>query len=118
MCAISKEVLIRVAGKYGIAGTRVDGLTGVWVGREKLAAIGVRISRWVTSHGFAFNATTDLARFDLIVPCGIADRGVTSLERLLGRRVESSEVENHVVEHFAAVFDRVPVGTATSAAAQ
>ncbi len=89
-----EEVLIRVAADYGVTATRVDGLTGVWVGREKLAAIGVRISRWVTSHGFALNVTTDLECFNLIVPCGIADRGVTSLERLLGRQIDVTEVEN------------------------
>jgi len=73
-----EEVLIRTAADYGIAAARVEGLTGVWVGREKLAAIGVRIARWITSHGFAFNVSTDLEYFNLIVPCGIADRGVTS----------------------------------------
>lgn len=101
-----EEVLIRTASTYGVQAERVVGLTGVWVGREKLAAIGVRISRWVTSHGFALNVTTDLEYFNLIVPCGIADRGVTSLERLLGRPVDRSEVEDHVARHFAAVFDR------------
>ena len=80
-----EEVLIRTARDYGIDAGRVEGLTGVWVGREKLAAIGVRIARWITSHGFALNVTTDLDYFNLIVPCGIADRGVTSLARLLGR---------------------------------
>jgi lipoyl(octanoyl) transferase len=84
-------------------------LTGVWVGREKLAAIGVRIARWITSHGFAFNVTTDLEYFNLIVPCGIADRGVTSLARLLGRRVDCREVEDHVTAHFCRVFDCVVV---------
>ena len=74
-----EEVLIRAAADYGIEAGRVEGLTGVWVGHEKLAAIGVRIARWITSHGFAFNVTTDLDYFNLIVPCGIADRGVTSL---------------------------------------
>jgi len=101
-----EEVLIRVAEDYGVTGTRVDGLTGVWVGREKLAAIGVRISRWVTSHGFALNVTTDLEYFSLIVPCGIADRGVTSLERVLGRGIERADVEQRIITHFAMVFDR------------
>ena len=107
-----EEVLIRTAGDYGIDAGRVDGLTGVWVGREKLAAIGVRIARWVTSHGFALNVNTDLDYFGLIVPCGIADRGVTSLERLLGRRVDREEVEDHVTAHFCRVFDRVAAAPA------
>lgn len=101
-----EEVLIRTAADYGIDAGRVEGLTGVWVGREKLAAIGVRIARWVTSHGFAFNVSTELDYFGLIVPCGIADRGVTSLERLLGRRLDREGVEDHVVAHFCRVFDR------------
>ena len=101
-----EEVLIRTAADYGIDAGRVEGLTGVWVGREKLAAIGVRIARWVTSHGFALNVATDLEFFNLILPCGIADRGVTSLERLLGRPIDRREVEDHVVAHFCRVFDR------------
>jgi lipoyl(octanoyl) transferase len=112
-----EEVLIRVAADYGVTATRVDGLTGVWVGREKLAAIGVRIARWVTSHGFALNVTTDLECFNLIVPCGIADRGVTSFERLLGRRIDVAEVETHIVAHFATVFDRVVSASAVRAEA-
>ena len=82
-----EDVMIRTCASYGVEAGRIDGLTGTWVGREKIGAIGVRISRWVTSHGFAFNVSTDLAAFDLIVPCGIRDKGVTSLERLLGRDV-------------------------------
>ena len=101
-----EEVLIRTAADYGIEAGRVEGLTGVWVGREKLAAIGVRIARWVTSHGFALNVTTDLDYFGLIVPCGIADRGVTSLERLLGRAVDRAEVEDRIIAHFCRVFER------------
>jgi lipoyl(octanoyl) transferase len=104
-----EEVLIRAAAHYGIAAERAPGLTGVWVGQEKLAAIGVRVARWVTSHGFAFNVTTDLDYFNLIVPCGITDRGVTSLARLLGRPVDRREVENGIVSHFCEVFGRVPV---------
>jgi len=102
-----EEVLIRTAGDYGIEAERVPGLTGVWVGREKLAAIGVRIARWVTSHGFALNVSTDLDQFNLIVPCGIADRGVTSLERLLGRRVDVDEVASRIAARFGEVFDRL-----------
>src|SRR6478752_4215652 len=100
-----EEVLIRVAADYGITGRRIDGLTGVWVGEEKLAAIGVRISRWVTSHGFALNHRTDLSHFGLIVPCGIADRGVTSLAEL-DCRAERFEVEERMAHHFGEVFQR------------
>jgi len=99
-----EDVLIRTAASYGIDAARIGGLTGVWVGRDKLAAIGVRIARWVTSHGFALNVTTDLDCFDLIVPCGIPDRGVTSLSRLLGRPVGLTDVEDRLTAHFCAVF--------------
>ena len=101
-----EDVIIRTAASYGVDAGRVDGLTGVWVGRDKLAAIGVRISRWITSHGFALNVTTDLDYFSLIVPCGITDRGVTSLARLLGRPVDRREVEDRIAAHFCTVFDR------------
>jgi lipoyl(octanoyl) transferase len=100
-----ETVLIRTAADYGIEAGRIEGLTGVWVGNEKLAAIGVRIARWITSHGFALNVTTDLDHFHLIVPCGISDRGVTSLARLLGRSLDMAEVEFRVSEHFANVFN-------------
>jgi lipoyl(octanoyl) transferase len=100
-----EEVLIRVAADYHIEAGRVPGLTGVWVGNSKLAAIGVRIARWITSHGFALNVTTDLEYFNLIVPCGIADRGVTSLAALLdAARVDVAEVEDRVIRHFGDVF--------------
>jgi len=101
-----EDVLIRTAADFGIGAHRVPGLTGVWVGREKLAAIGVRLSRWITSHGFALNVSTDLEYFNLIVPCGIADRGVTSVERLLGRPVPAVAVEDRIVSHFCQVFNR------------
>ncbi len=110
-----EEVLIRTAAGYSVDAGRVAGLTGVWVGDAKLAAIGVRISRWVTSHGFAFNVSTDLDCFDLIVPCGIAGRGVTSLERLLGRAVDAREVEDRIVAHFGEVFEREPFSAALAA---
>jgi len=97
-------LLIRTASDYGIDAGRVEGLTGVWVGNEKLAAIGVRIARWITSHGFALNVTSDLDFFKLIVPCGIADRGVTSLSRLVGRPIDLPEVATRTVEHFVNAF--------------
>lgn len=99
-----EEVLIRVAADHGITASRLSGLTGVWVGGEKLAAIGVRIARWITSHGFALNVSTDLDFFKLIVPCGITDRGVTSLAALLGRPLDWRVVEDQVVDHFTEVF--------------
>ena len=101
-----EQVMIDAAAAFGVEAARVPGLTGAWVGRDKLAAIGVRISRWVTSHGFAFNVSTDLAHFRLIVPCGIADRGVTSLSHLLGRDVHLDAVEEAVITAFADVFER------------
>ena len=79
---------------------------GVWVGDEKLAAIGIRISRWVTMHGFALNVTTDLSYFQLIVPCGIRGHGVTSLEKLLGHPVEIGDVAQKAARHFGDVFNR------------
>ena len=100
-----EEVMIRAAAAFGVTAERVTGLTGIWVGGEKLGAIGVRISRWITSHGFAFNVSTDLSKFGLIVPCGISDKGVTSLETLLGRRVDMAEVENATIDAFCAVFE-------------
>ena len=102
-----EEVMIRVCADYGIAAHRVDGLSGAWVGTEKIGAIGVRISRWITSHGFAFNVSTKLDHFKLIVPCGISDRGVTSLEKATGQSIPLPEVEAALVRRFAEVFDRV-----------
>jgi len=107
-----EDVMIRAAASFGVTATRLSGLTGAWVGSDKLAAIGVRIARWITSHGFAFNVTTDLAHFDFIVPCGIRDHGVTSLETLIGRRVPMVEVEDAVTDAFAHVFERRPVAIA------
>jgi lipoyl(octanoyl) transferase len=101
-----EEVMIRACAGYGVTAGRIKGLTGAWVGTDKIGAIGVRISRWVTSHGFAFNVSTDLEHFRLIVPCGITDRGVTSLERATGRPVPMAEAEDAIVREFAAVFDR------------
>lgn len=101
-----EQVMIDAAASFGLTAGRVPGLTGAWAGRDKLAAIGVRISRWITSHGFAFNVNPDLSRFGLIVPCGIADRGVTSIARLTGRSVRIRDVEDAVIQAFARVFER------------
>jgi len=101
-----EDVMIRTCADYGIEARRIEGLTGAWVGDRKIGAIGVRISRWITSHGFAFNVNADLDYFNLIVPCGIADRGVTSLAQILGRRIPLDHVEDALTRHFAAVFDR------------
>jgi lipoyl(octanoyl) transferase len=99
-----EEVLIRAVSDFGVRGERVKGLSGVWVGNDKVAAIGVRISRWITSHGFALNVMTDLDAFKWIVPCGIEGRGVTSLQRL-GARAEQPQVEARLIARFAEVFD-------------
>ena len=102
-----ETVLMRTALAFGVRTTRVPGLTGVWAGDDKLAAIGVRLSRWVTSHGFALNVDTDLSYFDLIRPCGIEGRGVTSLAHLTGAPVSVRAVEDLLVREFCAVFGRV-----------
>ena len=106
-----EEVMIRACADYGLEAGRIKGLTGAWLrtdhaGADKIGAIGVRISRWITSHGFAFNVSTALDHFQLIVPCGIADRGVTSLEKATGRSIALEKVEERLAHHFAEVFDR------------
>jgi lipoyl(octanoyl) transferase len=101
-----EDALIRAVAAFGITAQRMPGLTGAWVADDKLAAIGVRIARWVTSHGFALNVSTNLAHFDLIVPCGIPDKGVTSLDKLTGRAVVMREAEDAVAAALAEVFDR------------
>ena len=101
-----EEALIRALAKFGLDCGRVEGLTGVWVGGDKLAAIGVRVSSgWITSHGFALNVNTDLAFFDTIIPCGIRDHGVTSMQRVLGREVSMEEVATVVAAAFREVFE-------------
>lgn len=99
-----EEVFIRVAGEFRIEAGRVEGARGVWVGNDKLVAMGVHVSRWVTSHGFAFNVNTDLRFFDWIVPCGLEGKGVTSLQKLLGRTVSMDRVIELVIRQFGAVF--------------
>jgi lipoyl(octanoyl) transferase len=105
-----EQVLIGVCADLGVVAGRKTGMTGVWVGDEKVAAIGVRLSRWVTSHGFALNVSTDLDHFALIVPCGITSFGVTSLARLLGTAPPMAEIEERVVHHLCQVFGRVLAG--------
>jgi len=103
-----EEVMIRATADFGVAAKRVEGRHGIWIdtpkGEEKLGALGVHVSRWVTSHGFAYNVSTDLRYFDLIVPCGIAGARSTSLERVQGRAVHSGDVRTRIASHFADVF--------------
>lgn len=103
-----EEAMIRATAEFGIEAKRESGKTGIWVGEgklgEKLGAIGVHISRWVTSHGLAYNVSTDLRNFELIVPCGIADRKVTSLEKLLGRSVKLAEVKPKLAKYLGEVL--------------
>ena len=101
-----EEVMIRCCAEYGVEAGRVEGLTGTWVGNDKIGAIGVRISRWVTSHGFALNVSADLSAFDLIVPCGIRGRGVTSLDRQVDRLVPLDAVMDRLAGHLGAVLER------------
>jgi lipoyl(octanoyl) transferase len=107
-----EEAMIRASADFGVSAHRVPGKTGVWVDaapvEEKLGAIGVHLSRWVTSHGFAYNVSTDLRYFDLIVPCGISDRKATSLEKILQRAVSPSEVKPRLVHHLGELFSRDP----------
>ena len=101
-----EEVMIRTCARHGVEASRRPGMTGAWVGLEKIGAIGVRVERWVTSHGFAFNVATDLAGFGLIVPCGLRGEGVTSLSSRLGRAVSLERVTRDVAEAFGEVFGR------------
>lgn len=101
-----EEVMIRAVARWGIAAERRPGLTGAWVGDRKIGAIGVRVERWVTSHGFALNVCTDLSYFDQIIPCGLAGRGVTSIARETGRAVAPGEVLPALVEEFGRTFGR------------
>lgn len=100
-----EEVVIRALRTFGIAGVREEGLTGVWVAGDKVAALGVKVSRWVTMHGFALNVATDLQRFDRIIPCGIFHKGVTSMQQLLRREVPLAEVQGELARNFAEVFE-------------
>jgi lipoate-protein ligase B len=101
-----EEVMIRAVAAYGIQAGRQPGMTGAWVGDRKIGAIGVRVEKWVTSHGFALNATTDLSGFDLIIPCGLLGKGVTSIARETGRDVDLDELRRSVAAIFGNVFGR------------
>jgi lipoyl(octanoyl) transferase len=104
-----EEVMIRACAELGVEAGRVAGRTGVWVGDAKVGAIGVRLSRWVTSHGFALNVNVDLTPFSLIVPCGIADRSVTSLALLAGDAVDEERVREALTRQMAVVYGRTLV---------
>jgi len=101
-----EEVLIRTVAEYGITAERVEGKRGIWVGNDKIAAIGVRIAKWVTSHGWALNVNTNLEHFRLITPCGLHGTGVTSIAREAGRPIDSREVRQKLARNFAEVFER------------
>jgi lipoyl(octanoyl) transferase len=101
-----EEVMIRASARYGVTAGRLEGMTGAWVGDRKIGAIGVRVERWVTSHGFALNANTDLRGFDLIIPCGLRGKGVTSIAREIGRDVDLDELRPAVAEIFGEVIGR------------
>ena len=100
-----EETMIRTCADFGLSATRVEGLNGAWVGDRKVGAVGVRISRWVTMHGLALNANSDLTHFDLIVPCGIQDKKVTSLSAEIGRTVFATDVIDPLARHFAELYD-------------
>ena len=101
-----EETMIRAVAPYGIEAGRVEGMTGAWVGDRKIGAIGVRVERWVTSHGFALNANTDLSGFDLIIPCGLRGKGVTSISREIGRDVDLDDLRRSVAGLFGEIFSR------------
>jgi len=110
-----EEVIILLCNDYGFKADRIDGLTGVWIGEQKICALGIRCSRWVTMHGFALNVNTNLEYFNSIVPCGINDKEVTSLSNLLGKEIDIEEVKKRIVFHFENVFGVTvkPSGTQT-----
>ena len=100
-----EETMIRTCGDFGLPATRIQGLNGAWTDDRKIGAVGVRISRWVTMHGLALNVNSDLSYFELIVPCGIPDKTVTSLSAELGRTVYVDDVIDPLARHFAGLHD-------------
>jgi lipoyl(octanoyl) transferase len=115
-----EETIIRTLAEYQVRGFRIPARTGVWVGEngseEKICAIGIKASRWCTMHGFAFNINTDLSYFERIIPCGISDKHVTSLAKILGRHIEIAEVKERYVRAFEDVFDASPIEAYPAAA--
>lgn len=103
-----EEVIIRTCADFGIETGRIDGLTGVWAGNEKICAMGIRCSRWVTMHGFALNVNTDLSYFNHIVPCGISDKAVTSMQKLLKKQIKRVDVKKSIVNHLSELFGVTP----------
>lgn len=100
-----EEVVIQVCAEYGLNGSRVDQYTGVWIDDAKICAIGIKVSRWITMHGFAFNVNTDLKLFNGIVPCGISDKAVTSLNKELKKEIDLKEVKEKIILHFSNIFN-------------
>lgn len=100
-----EEIIIQTCLEFDIQGDRIKGLTGVWVNDEKICAMGLRCSRWVTMHGFALNVNTDLSFFKHIIPCGIEGKKVTSLEKIIGEKIDSDRVKNIIMEKFSEIFD-------------
>ncbi len=100
-----EKVIIKVCADYGFEAGRIEGLTGVWINEQKICALGIRCSRWVTMHGFALNVNTNLEYFNHIVPCGIENKAVTSLHALLGKKMDIQEVKDRIVFHFEKVFN-------------
>jgi lipoyl(octanoyl) transferase len=106
-----EEVIIKVCAEYGITGGREPKYTGVWIEDRKIAAIGIKVSRWITMHGFAFNVNTDLSLFNGIIPCGITDKAVTSLKKELNREINTDEVKDKLIKSFSDVYDYEEVKT-------
>jgi len=102
---VLEELIIKVIGEFGISGSRIEGLTGVWVNNQKIGAQGVRISRWVTMHGFSINVSPDLKYYDGIIPCGIFNYGITSMEDLLNKKPEMNKVKETTIKIFKKLFE-------------
>jgi len=106
-----EEAIIKTCAEYGLKAGRIKGLTGVWIEDRKICAIGIKISRWVTMHGFAFNVNTDLSLFKGIIPCGITDKSVTSLKAELGREISIGEAKSEILKNFSELFDYSDIKT-------